>query len=161
MVTPSKDISTETMAQIAKSKDNKYELLYFPFHGVLPALRAMFAMSGADYTFTHPVVSSSFKMPSLFTRNMRPLFFSSLLITLPVSLISIRTGQRKSQQHHLDPSLSSTRQTPSQVTPSSSQSSLPSNPTLATSTVGWATTFGSAPRSKCIIRRPRRCLING
>ncbi|KAK3832985.1 MAG: hypothetical protein JOS17DRAFT_741220 [Linnemannia elongata] len=55
MVTPSKDISTETMAQIAKSKDNKYELLYFPFHGVLPALRAMFAMSGADYTFTHPV----------------------------------------------------------------------------------------------------------
>ncbi|KAF9902038.1 hypothetical protein EC991_005394 [Linnemannia zychae] len=54
MVTPSKDISTETMSQIAKSKDNKYELLYFPFHGVLPALRALLAMSGADYTFTHP-----------------------------------------------------------------------------------------------------------
>ncbi|KAF9127169.1 hypothetical protein BGW39_006066 [Mortierella sp. 14UC] len=54
MVTPSKDISTETMSQIAKSKDNKYELLYFPFHGVLPALRAMLAMSGANYTFTHP-----------------------------------------------------------------------------------------------------------
>ncbi|KAF9918580.1 hypothetical protein FBU30_000133 [Linnemannia zychae] len=54
MVTASKDISTETMSQIAASKNNKYELRYFPFHGVLPALRAMLAMSGADYTFTHP-----------------------------------------------------------------------------------------------------------
>jgi hypothetical protein len=60
MVTPSKDISTETMSQIARSKDNKYELLYFPFHGVVTALRAMFAISDANYTFTHPIVSVIF-----------------------------------------------------------------------------------------------------
>ncbi|KAF9084616.1 hypothetical protein BGX23_010360 [Mortierella sp. AD031] len=54
MVTASKNISTETMSQIAQSKDNKYELLYFPFHGVVTGLRALLAMSGANYTFTHP-----------------------------------------------------------------------------------------------------------
>ncbi|KAI7823025.1 hypothetical protein BC939DRAFT_503489 [Gamsiella multidivaricata] len=42
------------MSQLTQAKDNKCALLYYPFHGVVTGLRAMFAMSDADYTFTHP-----------------------------------------------------------------------------------------------------------
>ncbi|KAF9358546.1 hypothetical protein BGX26_001490 [Mortierella sp. AD094] len=54
MVSNNSNLSTETMSQLAQAKDNQYKLLYYPFHGVVTGLRAMFAMSGADYTFTHP-----------------------------------------------------------------------------------------------------------
>ncbi|KAF9574713.1 hypothetical protein EC968_005718 [Mortierella alpina] len=52
--TVTKNLSTETMSKLSQAKDNKYEILYFPFHGVVSALRTMVAISGANYTFTHP-----------------------------------------------------------------------------------------------------------
>ncbi|KAF9106895.1 hypothetical protein BGX29_008131 [Mortierella sp. GBA35] len=54
MITATKSLSTESMAKIMEGKENEYSLLYFPFHGVVPALRAMLAMSGAKVTFTQP-----------------------------------------------------------------------------------------------------------
>ncbi|KAF9995298.1 hypothetical protein BGZ80_007552 [Entomortierella chlamydospora] len=54
MVSNNSKLSTETMSQLAQAKDNQYKLMYFPFHGVVVALRAMFAMSGANYTLIHP-----------------------------------------------------------------------------------------------------------
>ncbi|GJJ67873.1 hypothetical protein EMPS_00219 [Entomortierella parvispora] len=55
MVTASMNLSTEKMSELAMAKDNKYTMLYFPFHGVVTALRAIMFMSGAEYEFTHPV----------------------------------------------------------------------------------------------------------
>ncbi|KAG0043985.1 hypothetical protein BGZ83_010786 [Gryganskiella cystojenkinii] len=43
-----------SMSEMALSKDNKYTILNFPFHGAVSALRALLFMSGADYTFIHP-----------------------------------------------------------------------------------------------------------
>ncbi|KAG0257154.1 hypothetical protein BG011_004138 [Mortierella polycephala] len=54
MLTPAKNLSTETMSKLAQAKGNKYTLLYLPFHGVVTALRAMIVMSDAEYTFIHP-----------------------------------------------------------------------------------------------------------
>ncbi|KAG0198004.1 hypothetical protein BGX28_008507 [Mortierella sp. GBA30] len=54
ILTATKNLSTERMTQLSQNKDNKYTLLYYPFHGVVSGLRAMFALSGADYTFIHP-----------------------------------------------------------------------------------------------------------
>ncbi|KAF9937863.1 hypothetical protein BGZ65_000865 [Modicella reniformis] len=54
MVTVTKNHSTKTLSELAQGKNNKYEMLYYPIHGVVTGLRAMFVMSGADYTFTHP-----------------------------------------------------------------------------------------------------------
>ncbi|KAF9153792.1 hypothetical protein BG015_002616 [Linnemannia schmuckeri] len=54
MITATKNLSTETMSKILEGKNNEYSLLYFPFHGVVPALRAMLAMSGAKVTFIQP-----------------------------------------------------------------------------------------------------------
>lgn len=56
MITATKGLSTERMSQVAMSKDNKYHLLYFPFHGAVTGLRAMIVMSGAEYSFIHPEV---------------------------------------------------------------------------------------------------------
>ncbi|KAF9103086.1 hypothetical protein BGX27_010741 [Mortierella sp. AM989] len=50
----SNNLSTEALSQLAQAKDNKYKLLYYPFHGVVTSLRAMFAISDADYTFIYP-----------------------------------------------------------------------------------------------------------
>ncbi|KAF9184013.1 hypothetical protein BGZ51_003629 [Haplosporangium sp. Z 767] len=49
-----KNLSTDAMSKLSQAKDNQYTMLYFPFHGVVPALRAILAMSGEKYTFTHP-----------------------------------------------------------------------------------------------------------
>ncbi|KAF9290748.1 hypothetical protein BGZ68_006145 [Mortierella alpina] len=49
-----KNLSTEAMSKFSQAKDNHFQLLYFPFHGVVSALRTMLAISGAKYTFTHP-----------------------------------------------------------------------------------------------------------
>ncbi|KAG0246998.1 hypothetical protein B0O80DRAFT_106302 [Mortierella sp. GBAus27b] len=54
MVTATKNLSTERMSELAMSKDNKFKLLYLPFHGVVTGLRAMVFMSGAEHTFIHP-----------------------------------------------------------------------------------------------------------
>ncbi|KAG0044494.1 hypothetical protein BGZ83_010274 [Gryganskiella cystojenkinii] len=54
MVTSSTNLPTEKMSELAQAKDNKYTMLYYPFHGVVTALRAILFMSGAEYTFTHP-----------------------------------------------------------------------------------------------------------
>ncbi|KAI8603383.1 hypothetical protein EDD21DRAFT_442087 [Dissophora ornata] len=58
MATAIKNLSTETMTQLSQTDGNKYELLYYPFHGVVAGLRAMFAMFDAEYTFIHPEVSN-------------------------------------------------------------------------------------------------------
>ncbi|KAF9543261.1 hypothetical protein EC957_001061 [Mortierella hygrophila] len=54
MIEATKNLSTAAMSKILEGKNNEYSLLYFPFHGVVPALRAMLAMSGAKVTFTQP-----------------------------------------------------------------------------------------------------------
>ncbi|KAK3807788.1 MAG: hypothetical protein J3Q66DRAFT_356462 [Benniella sp.] len=54
MVAEIKSLATERMSQLAMAKDNKFKLLYLPIHGIVTGLRAMFAMSGAEYTFVHP-----------------------------------------------------------------------------------------------------------
>ncbi|KAH7032462.1 hypothetical protein BKA57DRAFT_510691 [Linnemannia elongata] len=54
MIEATKNLSTEAMSKILEGKNNEYSLLYFPFHGVVPALRAMLAMSDAKVTFTQP-----------------------------------------------------------------------------------------------------------
>ncbi|KAG0208015.1 hypothetical protein BGX28_000903, partial [Mortierella sp. GBA30] len=54
VLTATKNLSTEAMSKISQANDNEYTMLYYPFHGVVPALRAMLAMSGAKYTFAHP-----------------------------------------------------------------------------------------------------------
>ncbi|KAF8976634.1 hypothetical protein BGZ46_008105 [Entomortierella lignicola] len=54
MVINNNNLSTEVLTQLAQAKDNKYNLLYFPFHGIVTGLRAMIAMSGSEYVFTHP-----------------------------------------------------------------------------------------------------------
>ncbi|KAI1314963.1 hypothetical protein EDD11_001447 [Mortierella claussenii] len=54
MVNLAKNLSTETMSTLAQNKDNKYEILYFNFHGVVTGLRALFAMSDLHYKFIHP-----------------------------------------------------------------------------------------------------------
>lgn len=51
-----KNLSTEAMSKFSQAKDNHFQLLYFPFHGVVSALRTMLAISGAKYTFAHPEV---------------------------------------------------------------------------------------------------------
>ena len=63
MVTASMNLSTEKMSELALAKDNKYTMLYYPFHGVVTALRAILFMSGVDYTFTHPTVRFSKSNP--------------------------------------------------------------------------------------------------
>ncbi|KAF9914019.1 hypothetical protein BX616_009125 [Lobosporangium transversale] len=55
MVVEAQNPSAETVSRLGRVKENKYQLLYFHIHGVVTGLRAMFAMSDADYTFTHPV----------------------------------------------------------------------------------------------------------
>ncbi|KAF9127170.1 hypothetical protein BGW39_006067 [Mortierella sp. 14UC] len=54
MIAATKNLSSEAKSKILEGKNNEYSLLYFPFHGVVPALRAMLAMSGAKVTFTQP-----------------------------------------------------------------------------------------------------------
>ncbi|KAG0257155.1 hypothetical protein BG011_004139 [Mortierella polycephala] len=54
IVPVTKNLSTDTMSKLSQAKDNQYTMLYFPFHGVVPALRAILAMSGEKYTFIHP-----------------------------------------------------------------------------------------------------------
>ncbi|KAF9967894.1 hypothetical protein BGZ70_007759 [Mortierella alpina] len=53
-LTATKNLSIETMNKLSQNKDNKFQLYYFPITGVVTGLRAMFAMSDADYTFTQP-----------------------------------------------------------------------------------------------------------
>lgn len=60
MIEATKNLSTEAMSKILEGKNNEYSLLYFPFHGVVPALRAMLAMSDAKVTFTQPDVCHTF-----------------------------------------------------------------------------------------------------
>ncbi|CAO3565239.1 unnamed protein product [Mortierella alpina] len=52
--TATQNLSTEAMSKMSQAKDNSYSMLYFGFHGVVPALRTMLAISGAKYTFIHP-----------------------------------------------------------------------------------------------------------
>jgi hypothetical protein len=47
MITATKSLSTETMHTIFEGENKEYSLLYFPFHGVVGALRAILALSGA------------------------------------------------------------------------------------------------------------------
>ncbi|KAG0378940.1 hypothetical protein BGX24_002327 [Mortierella sp. AD032] len=54
MIQATKNLSIETKSKILEGKNNEYSLLYFPFHGVVPALRAMLAMSGAKVSFIRP-----------------------------------------------------------------------------------------------------------
>ncbi|KAF9918581.1 hypothetical protein FBU30_000134 [Linnemannia zychae] len=54
LVTITKGLSAEEKSKILESKTCEYTLLYFPFHGIVPALRAMLAMSGAKVTFIKP-----------------------------------------------------------------------------------------------------------
>ncbi|KAF9902039.1 hypothetical protein EC991_005395 [Linnemannia zychae] len=54
MITATADLSSDAKSKILEGMNNEYSLLYFPFHGVVPALRAMLAMSGAKVTFIHP-----------------------------------------------------------------------------------------------------------
>ncbi|KAF9954059.1 hypothetical protein BGZ72_004949 [Mortierella alpina] len=54
VVAATKNLSTEAMSKLSQAKDNELRIHYFPFHGVVSALRAMVAISGAKYTFTHP-----------------------------------------------------------------------------------------------------------
>ncbi len=56
VLTATKNLSTEAMSKLSQAKDNEITLLYFPFHGIVSALRTMIAMSGAKYTFVHPEV---------------------------------------------------------------------------------------------------------
>ncbi|KAF8932812.1 glutathione S-transferase [Dissophora ornata] len=52
--TPTKNLSTEAMSRLSQAKDNEYAMLYYPFNGVVTALRAMLAMHAEKYTFIHP-----------------------------------------------------------------------------------------------------------
>src|SRR5690554_3824071 len=81
MLTPTKNLSTETMSKLAQAKDNKYTLLYLPFHGVVTALRAMFVMSDAEYTFIHPAVSNILTIHNL--RNQAPHLLSNVNALTP------------------------------------------------------------------------------
>ncbi|KAF9103085.1 hypothetical protein BGX27_010740 [Mortierella sp. AM989] len=49
-----KGLSTEVMSNISRAKDNEFTLVYFPFHGVVPTLRAILAMYAKKYTFASP-----------------------------------------------------------------------------------------------------------
>ncbi|KAF9582964.1 hypothetical protein BGW38_010512 [Lunasporangiospora selenospora] len=52
-----KNLSLQAKSEAAAAKDNKFKLLYLPFHGVLTGLRAMFAMSDLEYEFIHSSVA--------------------------------------------------------------------------------------------------------
>ncbi|KAG0042512.1 hypothetical protein BGZ83_000381 [Gryganskiella cystojenkinii] len=54
MIVATKNLSTEQMTKISESKDNEYTLLYYPFHGVVNAIRVMMTMSNLKHKFTHP-----------------------------------------------------------------------------------------------------------
>jgi len=56
VLTATKNLSTEVKSKLSQAKDNEFTLLYFPFHGIVSALRTMIAISGAKYTFAHPEV---------------------------------------------------------------------------------------------------------
>ncbi|KAF9358547.1 hypothetical protein BGX26_001491 [Mortierella sp. AD094] len=58
---PTKGLSTEAMTKLSQAKDNEYTVLYFPWHGSSPALRAILAMYAKKYTFAHPEDWASFK----------------------------------------------------------------------------------------------------
>ncbi|KAI1314961.1 hypothetical protein EDD11_001445 [Mortierella claussenii] len=64
--TPTKNLSTEAMAKLSQNKDNHYTMLYFPFHGVVPALRAIMAMYTDKYTFIQPEEWETQKPNTLF-----------------------------------------------------------------------------------------------
>ncbi|KAG9327183.1 hypothetical protein KVV02_000899 [Mortierella alpina] len=53
-LTATKNLSIEAMDKLSQNKSNKISLLYYPISGVVTGLRAMFAMSDADYTYIQP-----------------------------------------------------------------------------------------------------------
>ncbi|KAF9171047.1 hypothetical protein BGX21_008079 [Mortierella sp. AD011] len=58
---PTKGLSTEAMTKLSKANDNEYTLLYFPWHGSSPTIRATLAMYAKNYTFAHPKDWTSIK----------------------------------------------------------------------------------------------------
>ncbi|KAF9584102.1 hypothetical protein BGW38_007580 [Lunasporangiospora selenospora] len=52
-----KNLSTLALAEALSAKDNKYQLLYFPFHGAVTCLRAMFSMSNLDFESVYSTVN--------------------------------------------------------------------------------------------------------
>jgi hypothetical protein len=88
MITATKNLSTEAMSKILEGKNNEYSLLYFPFHGVVAALRAMLAMSGANVTFIQPNVGHQAHIDSCLSHVFHSKYFPSpiLFISIPFTL---------------------------------------------------------------------------
>jgi len=97
MSVATKSLSTEQMTEISQGKDNEYALLYYPFHGVVAAVRVMLAMSDLKYKFTHPVVRTKSRHDK--SAHLQPhssLMFFPNILNVPTPN---RTGPAKRNTH--------------------------------------------------------------